>query len=128
MTDARATSGRVLDPACSVSLVASAGSGKTWQLVSRILRLLLAGAEPGGILALTFTRKAAVEMHLRLQGVGPGQPRRVVVPFELLLRDPSLEPETIAGKAFQAEVVEAAPGRWVVADIAFGERRVLRSE
>jgi len=55
-----------LDPAQSVSLRASAGSGKTWQLVSRILRLLLEGAEPGGILALTFTRKAAVEMRLRL--------------------------------------------------------------
>lgn len=55
-----------LDPAASVSLRASAGSGKTWQLVSRILRLLLDGAEPGGILALTFTRKAAVEMRLRL--------------------------------------------------------------
>lgn len=55
-----------LDPAVSVSLRASAGSGKTWQLVSRILRLLLEGAEPGGILALTFTRKAAVEMRLRL--------------------------------------------------------------
>jgi len=55
-----------LDPARSVSLQASAGSGKTWQLVSRVLRLLLDGAEPGGILALTFTRKAAVEMRLRL--------------------------------------------------------------
>jgi ATP-dependent helicase/nuclease subunit A len=66
MTDLHAAPGNALDPARSVSLVASAGSGKTWQLVSRILRLLLAGAEPGGILALTFTRKAAVEMHLRL--------------------------------------------------------------
>ena len=55
-----------LDPARSVSLQASAGSGKTWQLVSRIVRLLLEGAEPGGIIALTFTRKAAVEMRLRL--------------------------------------------------------------
>jgi hypothetical protein len=69
-----------------------------------------------------------IEMHLRLQGVGPSQPRRVVVPFEVLLRDPSLEPESVAGKAFQAEAVEAKPGRWVVVDIAFAERRVLRSE
>ena len=59
-------SSAALDPALSVSLQASAGSGKTWQLVSRVLRLLLDGAEPGGILALTFTRKAAVEMRLRL--------------------------------------------------------------
>src|SRR5690349_11753772 len=60
------TEQRALDPARSVSLQASAGSGKTWQLVSRIVRLLLDGAEPGGILALTFTRKAAIEMRLRL--------------------------------------------------------------
>lgn len=55
-----------LDPAASVAVIASAGSGKTWQLVSRIVRLLLAGAEPGGILALTFTRKAAAEMRERV--------------------------------------------------------------
>lgn len=55
-----------LDPAVSASVQASAGSGKTWLLVSRIVRLLLAGAEPGGIIALTFTRKAAAEMRLRL--------------------------------------------------------------
>lgn len=55
-----------LDPAQSVSVAASAGSGKTWQLVSRIVRLLLAGAAPGGILALTFTRKAASEMRERV--------------------------------------------------------------
>lgn len=58
---------RALDPARSVSVVASAGSGKTWQLVSRVVRLLLAGADPGGILALTFTRKAAAEMRERVE-------------------------------------------------------------
>lgn len=56
-----------LDPGLSVSVAASAGSGKTWQLVSRIVRLLLAGAAPGGILALTFTRKAASEMRERVE-------------------------------------------------------------
>ena len=45
---------------------ASAGSGKTYQLVNRIVRLLLTGAEPGHILAITFTRKAANEMQSRL--------------------------------------------------------------
>ncbi len=45
---------------------ASAGSGKTYLLVSRIVRLLLNGAEPGHILAITFTNKAANEMQTRL--------------------------------------------------------------
>jgi ATP-dependent helicase/nuclease subunit A len=45
---------------------ASAGTGKTWTLVSRIIRLLLEGAQPGEILALSFTRLAAREMEERL--------------------------------------------------------------
>ena len=45
---------------------ASAGSGKTYLLISRIVRLLLSGADSGNILAITFTRKAANEMQTRL--------------------------------------------------------------
>ena len=55
-----------LNPARSVVVEACAGSGKTWLLVSRMLRLLLAGAAPSSILAITFTRKAAEEMKARL--------------------------------------------------------------
>ena len=54
------------DPARSVVVEACAGSGKTWMLVSRILRALLADAAPQEILAITFTRKAAGEMRARL--------------------------------------------------------------
>ncbi|HMN22725.1 MAG TPA: UvrD-helicase domain-containing protein [Ottowia sp.] len=55
------------DPRRSVAVEACAGAGKTWVLVSRILRALLDGAAPHEILAITFTRKAAGEMRQRLQ-------------------------------------------------------------
>src|SRR5262245_31297135 len=54
------------DPHRSIVVEACAGAGKTWMLVSRILRALLEGAEPQQILAITFTRKAAGEMRERL--------------------------------------------------------------
>ena len=57
---------RALDPARSVVVEACAGSGKTWLLASRIVRLLLAGVAPGEILAITFTRKAAREIEERV--------------------------------------------------------------
>jgi len=50
----------------NASVSASAGTGKTWLLVSRIITLLLYGVKPNTILAITFTRKAAAEMYSRL--------------------------------------------------------------
>ena len=61
------------DPRRSVVVEACAGAGKTWMLVSRMLRALMGEAgsghapcQPHEILAITFTRKAAGEMRERL--------------------------------------------------------------
>lgn len=45
---------------------ASAGTGKTYQLTARLLRIFLQGAPPETILATTFTRKAAGEILNRI--------------------------------------------------------------
>ena len=48
------------------AILASAGTGKTFQLTNRLIGLLHAGVEPDEILATTFTRKAAGEIRRRL--------------------------------------------------------------
>jgi len=48
------------------SLRASAGTGKTFQLTNRYMRLLLGGETLDSILASTFTRKAAGEIKTRV--------------------------------------------------------------
>lgn len=55
------------DPAASVWVTASAGTGKTKVLTDRVLRLMLDGAKPDQILALTFTRAAASVMTNRIR-------------------------------------------------------------
>lgn len=45
---------------------ASAGTGKTYQLTARLLKILLTGAPPESVLATTFTRKAAGEILSRV--------------------------------------------------------------
>lgn len=55
------------DPRQSIAVEACAGAGKTWMLMTRIIRALEQGALADQILAITFTKKAAGEMRERLQ-------------------------------------------------------------
>ena len=60
---------RASDPALSAWVAANAGSGKTYVLARRVVRLMLAGTPPGAILCLTFTKAAAATII-----IGPGRP------------------------------------------------------
>lgn len=55
-----------LDDASEVLTLACAGSGKSRTLAYRIARLIVAGEDPRGIVAFTFTEKAADAIKLRV--------------------------------------------------------------
>ena len=53
------------NPSQSFFVNANAGSGKTWLLLTRIIKCLIQGEKPENILAITFTNKAASEIQKR---------------------------------------------------------------
>lgn len=57
---------RAAHPQNSAWVSANAGSGKTFVLARRVVRLLLSGTDPSRILCLTFTKAAAAEMATRV--------------------------------------------------------------
>ncbi len=63
---ARAKQALASDPGASVFVSANAGSGKTYVLVNRVIRLLLDGVPPEKILCVTFTKAAAANMAERV--------------------------------------------------------------
>jgi DNA helicase-2/ATP-dependent DNA helicase PcrA len=59
-------------PACPALILAGAGSGKTRVLTTRIAWLIQTGqVSPAGVMAVTFTNKAAKEMMARLEDMLP---------------------------------------------------------
>lgn len=56
----------ITDPQATIWVSANAGSGKTYVLSRRVIRLLLEGAKPAELLCLTFTNAAAAEMANRV--------------------------------------------------------------
>lgn len=96
---------RACDPARSVVVEACAGSGKTWLLVARVLRLLLAGTEPAAILAITFTRKAAQEMRERLMQLLHELTLKPDAEVLALLRERGVPEHALAGTLPQARAL-----------------------
>ena len=85
------------DPATSAWVSANAGSGKTHVLTQRVLRLLLAGVAPSGILCLTFTKTAAANMAAKV--------------FETLAAWTGLDDAALASAIVELGDARAGPGR-----------------
>ena len=68
-----------------------------------------------------------IELVIQAQGVGPIKPRQMVVPFEFLVQNTSLDPDAIQGHGFEADIQQDETGRWIVVEIGFAKRDVLRS-
>ncbi len=61
--------GRGANIAGPLLVIAGAGSGKTNTLAHRVAHLIVNGADPGRILLLTFSRRAAAEMGARVERI-----------------------------------------------------------
>ena len=102
------------NPVATAWVAASAGTGKTRVLTNRLLALLLEGAEPREILALTFTKAAAAEMANRVsealeKWVTLGDSDLSDALFKLAGKYPREEQLALARRLF-AKVLEAPGG------------------
>lgn len=101
------------DPNEHVWLSASAGTGKTYVLSARVLRLLLRGVKPDAILCLTFTKAGAAEMaervHARLAHWVQIEDTVLFKELEAL-GEPSGPDERAAARTLFAKVLESRGG------------------
>ena len=118
----RETCGDGLDPrqreavehgAGPLLILAGPGSGKTRVLCHRIAKLVERGADPGWILAVTFTRKAAGEILERLHRMTGRAPRWTMTFHSLCTRMLRADSEA-AGLPPGWDIVDASAARTVV--------------
>jgi ATP-dependent DNA helicase Rep/DNA helicase-2/ATP-dependent DNA helicase PcrA len=120
-----------------VLILAGAGSGKTRTLVHRIAQLLRgAKIDPGRIVALTFTNKAATEMRDRVREFAPEDAKRVIIStfhslgVRILREHGELlglpKKFAIYGAADQLGALKSACSEISFADDSFDLKRVMR--
>ncbi len=121
---------KATDPTASAWVSANAGTGKTYVLVRRVLRLLLAGSAPDRILCLTFTKAAAAEMANRLfrQLAAWATADEVQLERDLteLLGHPPSTAETARTRTLFASAIETPGGLKVQTIHGFCERLLQR--
>ncbi|HYF98341.1 MAG TPA: UvrD-helicase domain-containing protein, partial [Coxiellaceae bacterium] len=82
---------QAIDPAHSFIVQAPAGSGKTELLTQRYLRLLSLVDEPEEIIAITFTRKAAMEMRQRVLNALNNPHEKVLSEHQILTQNLAIQ-------------------------------------
>jgi ATP-dependent helicase/nuclease subunit A len=121
---------RAADPTASAWVAANAGTGKTYVLTQRVLRLLLSGTPPARILCLTFTKAAAAEMSTRVfdtlaSWVGMSPEKLDTALAQLTGTVPDSRQTALARTLFTAAI--ETPGGFKVQTIhAFAERLLQR--
>lgn len=80
-----------------ISVLAGPGTGKTFGLQRRVVRLLSEGVSPPSILAVTFTRAAARSLHADIQGLDAAGSQEIhtgtlhSLAFSVLMRTQTIE-------------------------------------
>ncbi|WP_291723356.1 double-strand break repair helicase AddA [Magnetospirillum sp. 64-120] len=118
------------DPAASVWVAASAGTGKTKVLTDRVLNLLLAGNAPHKLLCLTFTKAAAAEMSNRINAKlaewAIADDVALATSLDELLGRPPKPPEELRARRLFALVLDSPGGMRIETIHAFCQSLLRR--